>query len=101
MSLASTKMHTSLLLNSSQASTTAGFVEIPFSLGLYSEHSLQQFDENTLAFGDTNGWQAGDIAVHPQGTRLTSIDALDAILDEFKNKDLYPSITNVTFVGHG
>jgi pimeloyl-ACP methyl ester carboxylesterase len=61
----------------------------------------QQYSANELAWGDTNAWQAGDIANHPTGTQLTSFDALDALVDEFSDLTKYPAMKNITVVGHG
>ncbi|KIY72416.1 hypothetical protein CYLTODRAFT_344253 [Cylindrobasidium torrendii FP15055 ss-10] len=66
-----------------------------------TEYNKGQYGEHQLAFGDVNAWQAGDIATHPEGTSKSSIDALDAIVAEFANKDEYPNIANITIVGHG
>ncbi|KAK7460453.1 hypothetical protein VKT23_009174 [Stygiomarasmius scandens] len=60
-----------------------------------------QYSKNELAFEDVNAWQAGDTASHPKGTNVTSMDALDAIIATFSDKNEYPSITNITLVGHG
>lgn len=60
-----------------------------------------QYDAKTLAWGETNAWQAGGIATHPKGTNLTSMDALDAILDHFSDRQAFPSMKNITLVGHG
>ncbi|KAK7466225.1 hypothetical protein VKT23_004951 [Stygiomarasmius scandens] len=60
-----------------------------------------QYSDSDLAFADVNAWQAGDIATHPQGTKATSIDAIDSIIDAFANKNDFPSIKNITLVGHG
>ena len=46
-----------------------------------TKYNSGQYSDEQLAFGDTNGWQAGDPATHPTGTKLTSIDALDAFVD--------------------
>lgn len=54
-----------------------------------------------LGWGDVNAWQAGDIATHPIGTKLTSFDALDALVDAFANSTVYPAMKNITVVGHG
>lgn len=69
---------------------------------MYSERlNKGQFDEKTLAWGEANAWQAGGIATHPSGTNVTSMDALDAILDHFADPKLFPSLKNITMVGHG
>lgn len=60
-----------------------------------------QYTKEMLAFGDVNAWQAGDPAVHPPGTKLTSFDALDSLVDEFSNTSKYPNLKNITVVGHG
>ena len=60
-----------------------------------------QFDDKTLAWDDVNAWESGAIATHPKGTNLTSMDALDAILDHFSDSKTFPNIKNVTMVGHG
>lgn len=66
-----------------------------------TKYNSGQYTDEQLAFGDVNGWQAGDIATHPAGTKLTSIDALDAFVDEFADQTKYPSMKNLTIVGHG
>lgn len=60
-----------------------------------------QYSDSEMAWEDVNGWQAGDPAIHPEGTKLTSFDALDAIVEEFMDEDKYPSMQNITVVGHG
>jgi hypothetical protein len=60
-----------------------------------------QYSDTEMAWEDVNGWQAGDPAIHPEGTKLTSFDALDAIVEEFMDEDKYPSMQNITVVGHG
>ena len=60
-----------------------------------------QYSDSEMAWEDVNGWQAGDPATHPEGTKLTSFDALDAIVEEFMDEDKYPSMQNITVVGHG
>ncbi|CAO1615833.1 unnamed protein product [Sympodiomycopsis kandeliae] len=66
-----------------------------------TKYNSGQYKKNELAFGDVNGWQAGDPATHPDGTTLTSFDALDAYVDEFADASKYPAMKNLTFVGHG
>ncbi|WFC98502.1 hypothetical protein MYAM1_001230 [Malassezia yamatoensis] len=69
---------------------------------MYSEKlNKGQYDNNTLAWADVNAWEAGAVASHPKGTNLTSMDALDAILDHFTNRTAFPSMKNVTMIGHG
>ena len=60
-----------------------------------------QYQDNTLAWDDPNTWQAGEAASHPKGTGATAFDALDAIVEHFANKDKFPSLKNITIVGHG
>lgn len=60
-----------------------------------------QYSDSEMAWEDVNAWQAGDPASHPEGTKLTSFDALDAIVEEFMDEDKYPSMQNITVVGHG
>ncbi|KAI6783620.1 uncharacterized protein J7T54_005649 [Emericellopsis cladophorae] len=41
---------------------------------------------------------------HPTGssrTKVTLFDVLDGLIDEFANKKTYPSLTNITLIGHG
>lgn len=79
--------------------SSSGIVTAP---QFYStRYNSGQYKDNQLAFGDVNGWQAGDMATHPQGTKLTSIDALDAFVDEFSDASKYPNMKNLTIVGHG
>lgn len=60
-----------------------------------------QYSKDVMAWEDVNAWQAGDPASHPKGTKLTSFDALDALVEEFMDEDKYPSMKNITVVGHG
>ncbi|WFC98503.1 hypothetical protein MYAM1_001231 [Malassezia yamatoensis] len=60
-----------------------------------------QYVNDTLAWEDVNTWQSGAIASHPPGTNITSMDALDVIVDHFTNRATYPALTNITMVGHG
>lgn len=60
-----------------------------------------QYTSDMMAWDDVNAWQAGDPAIHPKGTKLTSFDALDALVDEFNREDKYPNMNNITVVGHG
>lgn len=63
--------------------------------------NIGQYSSLELAFGDTNGWQAGDLATHPIGTTSTSFDALDAVVSHLSNQTQYPNLSNITLVGHG
>ncbi|KAK1220643.1 hypothetical protein PQX77_016596 [Marasmius sp. AFHP31] len=65
------------------------------------KYNKGQYTSSQLAFEDVNAWQAGDTASYPKGTNVTSMDALDAIIADFSDKDMYPSITNITLIGHG
>ncbi|WFD42588.1 hypothetical protein MPSI1_001234 [Malassezia psittaci] len=60
-----------------------------------------QYDNQTLAWGAGNAWISGSVAVHPEGTNLTSMDALDAFVDYFSNSEMFPNMRNITLVGHG
>lgn len=60
-----------------------------------------QYDQDTLAWDDINAWQAGSVAIHPKGTSVSSVDAMDAIVAEFTNANKYPNLKNLTLVGHG
>ena len=60
-----------------------------------------QYNSDMMAWEDVNAWQAGDPASHPEGTKLTSFDALDALVEEFMDEDKYPNMKNITVVGHG
>lgn len=65
------------------------------------KYNSGEYTDSELAWGDVNAWQAGDTATHPQGTTSTAFDALDAIMEAFANKTVYPNLNNLTFVGHG
>lgn len=60
-----------------------------------------QYDDDDLAWGDRNAWQSGSLATHPKNTNVSSIDALDAVIEHYSNLDIYPSMKNITVVGHG
>ncbi|EEU40019.1 uncharacterized protein NECHADRAFT_75887 [Fusarium vanettenii 77-13-4] len=60
-----------------------------------------QYTSQQLAWGDLNAWQAGSVATHPSGTNFSSMDALDALLGDVSDRSKYPSMKNVTIVGHG
>lgn len=66
-----------------------------------ARYNSGQYDNETLAWDDVNGWQAGDVAVVPNGTKLTSFDALDALVDGFLDQSKYPAMNRVVVVGHG
>lgn len=66
-----------------------------------ARYSPGQYVKNQLAWGNISPWQAGETATHPVGTEVTSIDALDAIIDEFSDQTIYPKISNITVIGHG
>ncbi|WFD27991.1 hypothetical protein MNAN1_002999 [Malassezia nana] len=59
------------------------------------------YSKDTLAWDDVNAWQSGMVATHPSGTDVTSLDALDAIVEHFADKSKYPNMKNLTLVGHG
>lgn len=60
-----------------------------------------QYGNHTLAWNDVNAWQSGMVATHPSGTDVSSLDALDAIVDHFADQSKYPNLKNLTLVGHG
>ncbi len=60
-----------------------------------------QYTKNMLAWGDTNAWQAGEIADHPSGTQTSGFDVLDAFVAHFADATAYPQMKNITLVGHG
>jgi pimeloyl-ACP methyl ester carboxylesterase len=66
-----------------------------------AELNSGQYTSDQLAWGDINTWQAGDVAVHPKGTKLNSFDALNALVASLADKSTYPALTNITVVGHG
>lgn len=66
-----------------------------------TKYNKGQYDDNVLAWDDTNAWQAGDPANHPKDTTHSSFDALDALVEEFLDEDKYPNMKNITVVGHG
>lgn len=66
-----------------------------------TKYNSGQYGDHELAWGDVNAWQAGDVATHPSTTDQTSMDALDAFVDEFADTSKYPAMKNLTFVGHG
>ena len=63
--------------------------------------NLGQYNDSTLAWDDVNSWQSGSVAVHPHGTAVSSVDAVDAIVDHFSDSSKYPKMKNLTLVGHG
>lgn len=66
-----------------------------------ARYNSGQYADNILAWGDVNAWQAGDPAVHPDGTKMTSFDALDALVDNFLDATTYPAMQRIIIVGHG
>ena len=60
-----------------------------------------QYTDNQLAWGDLNAWQPGGMATHPVNTTMTSIDVLDALIEHYSDVTTYPSLKNVTVIGHG
>ncbi|EPS39722.1 hypothetical protein H072_6470 [Dactylellina haptotyla CBS 200.50] len=66
-----------------------------------AKYNKGQYRRNDLAWADTNAWQAAERAIHPRGTHIDSIDVLDAIVSMFENKAVYPSMKNITIIGHG
>jgi hypothetical protein len=60
-----------------------------------------QYDNNTLAWADVNAWQAGEKAIHPEGTSVSSFDALDALANKFLDVTQYPRLQKLTIIGHG
>lgn len=55
--------------------------------------------DNQLTWRRPDDWISGATANRPVDTKLTSINALEALIDEFSNKRVYPRMTNITFVG--
>lgn len=66
-----------------------------------ARYNTGQYTARQLAWDDVNGWEAGDPAIHPAGTTVTSIDVLDSIVASLVNASGYPSMRNITIVGHG
>lgn len=66
-----------------------------------TKYNKGQFGKHIMAWGDVNAWQAGEGATHPSKTKLTSFDAMDALVDEFLDSSKYPKMQNITVVGHG
>lgn len=60
-----------------------------------------QYGNSTLAWDDINAWQSGSVAVRPKGTDVSSMDAVDALVDYFSDEKRFPKLTNLTLVGHG
>ncbi|WFD20377.1 hypothetical protein MCAP1_002621 [Malassezia caprae] len=60
-----------------------------------------QYGNHTLAWNDVNAWQSGMVATHPSGTDVSSLDALDTIVEHFADSSKYPNMKNLTLVGHG
>ncbi|KAG8423166.1 hypothetical protein J3458_000081 [Metarhizium acridum] len=52
-----------------------------------------------LSWSDPRAWIAGGAANYPYGSNATSIDALEALAEEFACSARYPVLTNITFVG--
>jgi len=66
-----------------------------------TKYNTGQYDRNQLAWDDLNAWEPGAQANHPANTTLTSFDVLDGLVKLHSDKEKYPSLTNVTVVGHG
>jgi pimeloyl-ACP methyl ester carboxylesterase len=56
-------------------------------------------EENHLTWAHPGNWISGGVANRPLGTNLTAIDALEALIDKFSDQRVYPSLSNITFVG--
>lgn len=92
------------VLNSARKANYKGAMKesIVVAPQMYSEKlNKGQYDDMTLAWDDVNAWESGAIATHPYGTNMTSMDALDAIVDHFSNTTAFPSMKNITMIGHG
>ncbi|CAI7636578.1 unnamed protein product [Penicillium bialowiezense] len=66
-----------------------------------TKYNTGQYKKNQLAWDDLNAWQPGGQANHPTNTTLTSFDVLDGLVKLHSDKAKYPSLKNVTVVGHG
>ena len=66
-----------------------------------TKYNSGQYKKNQLAWDDLNAWQPGGRATHPAGTTMTSFDVIDGLIDLHSDTDEYPSLKNITVVGHG
>lgn len=65
------------------------------------KYNSGQYSDIQLAWGDLNAWQPGARAIHPNNTALTSFDVIDGLIAWHADRDTYPSLKNVTVIGHG
>ncbi|OAQ61005.1 transmembrane protein [Pochonia chlamydosporia 170] len=73
---------------------------IPVAPILFSDRFTPDLHgEDELSWASPGAWIAGRTANYPPTTNLTSIDALEALVDEFSNTEKYPALTNITFIG--
>ncbi|KAJ5280344.1 hypothetical protein N7478_005716 [Penicillium angulare] len=66
-----------------------------------TKYNSGQYNKNQLGWEDLNAWEPGAQANHPKNTTLTTFDVIDGLVRLHSNKDKYPSLKNVTVVGHG
>ncbi|OAA41370.1 hypothetical protein NOR_05448 [Metarhizium rileyi] len=55
--------------------------------------------EKHLAWTSARAWISGGAASHPARSTTTSIDALEALVDDLSRRDKYPRLANITVVG--
>lgn len=60
-----------------------------------------QFAEDTLKWTDDNGWCIGSGSVSPAGSDMSSLTVYDELVTRFSNKEAYPNMQQITFLGHG
>ncbi|MBN3753208.1 alpha/beta hydrolase [Paraburkholderia sp. Tr-20389] len=84
------------MLAAAGASTKESMIVAPQFLTTRDLHTFAIHD-TTLAWSEA-GWKAGDPARRP--SPVSSFAALDALLEHFDNRQLYPALSTVTVIGH-
>ncbi|PWN46786.1 hypothetical protein IE53DRAFT_336451 [Violaceomyces palustris] len=59
------------------------------------------YPPNSLAWGDSNAYTAGEASTNPEGSSVSSFTVLDMFLNRFSDQTKYPNMKFITFVAHG
>ncbi|KDN46791.1 hypothetical protein K437DRAFT_246309 [Tilletiaria anomala UBC 951] len=67
----------------------------------FSIHDAQAYNDSSLAWGNSNGWQTGDASSHPLGATISSFTVLDYFVELFSDRKKFPKMKYITLAGHG